>query len=1114
MPEKKHLILFFIAVTTAIFLFFLPSCSKKEKKDVNAAKPVFNKIISSASGITFNNRVIENYEKNFFDKFAYVYNGGGVGIGDFNQDGLQDIYFTGNDVLNKLYINEGNFKFKDITQAAGVDGGKGWDNGVTIVDINNDGFPDIYVCKGGYGETETERTNLLYVNQGNLTFKEQAKEYGLDEKGYSIHASFFDLDNDNDLDVYITNRPDSFFLGLSRMVSGKKDPPDVARDKIYLNDNNKFIEIGKQAGIVNNFGYALSVVTADMNGDGFQDIYVANDYADNDYLYINQKNGTFKDEIKKATNHNSLFSMGADIADVNNDGLEDILVMEMLPENYKRSKVSMPRMDVQGFWAIVDSGFHKQYMHNVLHLNHGNMFFSDVAQLAGISKTEWSWSTLATDFDNDGFRDIFVANGYRRDVFDGDIDQKLRQHMQASATKYSTTEEYFTKGFSDFISLYEPIKVRNYLFSNKGDLRFENVSESWGFTDSTFSNGAAVADFDNDGDLDLVINNLDEEALLYENVGSGDNHYLRIKLEGPIKNSDGIGAKVSVYYDGRLQQFFQQKTVRGYLSSNEAIIHFGVGKTKKIDSIVIAWPDGKKSGMQNIATDQVVKINYNDAAISNNNFHGYHPEFTESTISLLSQPFVHKENIYNEYEDQVLLPHEFSRSGPFIATGDINGDGLEDFYVGGAKGQAGVLYVQQNNKWRRKSLPLFEADKKYEDVGTQFFDAEGDGDADLYVVSGGSEFDEGSRLYQDRLYLNDGNGNFSRSSLPVTGSSGSCIISFDLDGDGDMDIFRGGEVVPHQYPKPARSYLFVNEKGKFIDKTNELARGLALAGMVKSALAADLNGDQKQELILAGEWMPLMVFEYADGKMNDASVKYGLENTEGWWNKVVADDIDGDGDMDLVAGNLGMNYKFQANAEKPFEVYAKDFDGNGTNDIFLARHLDNIVVPVRGRECTSQQFPGIAKKFPTYLSFAESDLKGILGQDIENAMHYKARMFSTVLLENNNGKFIIKKLPVEAQLSTVNGIVIKDFDNDGIKDIVMAGNKFDVEVETTAADASPGLFLKGLGNNLFKSLKPLESGFFVPYNVKDVQPVRINNAWALVVSSNNDMLRVFLGRKR
>ncbi len=1106
---QRNIILLFTAVS-----IFIASCNGGDNKTETSTEPVFRKILSSQSGITFNNLVEENYEKNFFDKFAYVYNGGGVAIGDINNDGLQDMYFTGNDVLNKLYVNEGGFKFKDITQSAGVDGGKGWDNGVTMVDINNDGWQDIYVCKGGFGETEQERTNLLYINQQNGTFTEHAKEYGLDEKGYSIHAAFFDMDNDNDLDVYITNRPDSFFLGLSKMVAGKKNPPDHARDKLYRNDNNVFTEIGKKAGITNNFGYALAVVTADLNGDGYQDIYVSNDYADNDYMYINQKNGTFKDEIKKATNHISLFSMGADIADINNDGLEDIIVTEMLPENYKRSKVSMPRMDAQGFWAIVDSGFQKQYMHNALHLNQGNGFFSDISQMAGVAKTEWSWSTLASDFDNDGNRDIFVANGYRRDVFDGDIDQKLKQHMQASVTKYSSTEEYFTKGFKDFIELYNPIKVRNYLFKNTGDLKFENVSENWGFADSTFSNGAAVADFDNDGDLDLVINNLDEEASLYENVTNKKNNFLRIKLEGPEKNFDGIGAKISLYYDGKMQQSFQQKTVRGYLSSNEPAVHFGLGKKEKVDSIIIGWPDGKENILQNISANQVVKANYKEAVPGISRNPDYQTSFAEATEQILSQPFLHKENVIDEYKDQVLLPHEFSRSGPFIATGDVNGDGEEDFYVGGAKDQAGNLYMQEDGKFVKKKITAFEADKKFEDMGVMFFDAEKDGDLDLYVVSGGSEFNEGSEMYQDRLYLNDGKGNFSKSILPSTISSGSCVISFDFDGDGDMDIFRGGEVVPHQYPKPARSYLLVNENGKFVDKTKEIAPEISLAGMVKSAVAADLNGDKKPELIIAGEWMAVKVFEFSGGKMKDVSKKYGLENTEGWWNKLVADDIDGDGDMDIVAGNLGENYKFSASMEKPFEVYAKDFDNNGTNDIFLAKHLNNIMVPIRGRECTSQQCPMIAQKFPTYLSFAESDLKGILGEDIENALHYQVHLFSSVIFINDKGKFTIKKLPVEAQLSTVNGILINDFDGDGKKDILIAGNKFDVEVETTPADASVGVFLKGLGNGNFKSTKPLESGFFTPYNVKDVQAVKTKTGLAILVSSNNDLLKVYVNKRK
>lgn len=1069
---------------------------------------VFKKIPSQESGINFENKVDENFEKNYFDKFAYVYNGGGVAVGDINNDGLTDVYFTGNEVPNKLYLNLGNMKFKDITATAGVDGGSGWDNGVTMVDINNDGLLDIYVCKGGFEDEDSSRINKLYVNQGNLTFKEEAKKFGIADNGYSIHAAFFDMDNDNDLDLYLSARPDSFYLGLSRMVSGKRNPTEKCRDKLYRNDNGAFTEIGMKAGINHNFGYALGVVTADLNNDGWTDIFVSNDYADNDYFYINQKNGTFKDEVKTMTNHLSLFSMGADIADINNDGYEDIMVMEMLPENYKRSKVSMPRMDVEGFWAIVDSGFQKQYMHNVLHLNHGNGFFSDVSQMAGISKTEWSWATLASDFDNDGKRDIFVANGYRRDLFDGDILQKQDLYVQANMNKYSSGQEMFEKGFKEYIDIYDPIKVRNYLFKNKGNLQFSNVSEAWGFKDSTFSNGAAIADFDNDGDIDLVINNLDGVADLYQNQTNTKNNFLKLKLNGPLKNADGIGAKISLYNKGKAEQFFQQKTVRGYLSSNDPIVHFGLGSQTNVDSAIIVWPDGKSNTIAGIKANQMLQVKYTDA-IDGVNHNRIYSSVLAINNQLLSAPFKHAEMAYDEYADQVLLPHEFARSGPFLATGDVNGDGKDDFYIGGAKNQAGCLYIQSANMLQKIAVPAFETDKQYEDMGAELFDADGDGDLDLYVISGGSEHPEGAPLYQDRLYLNNGKGLFTKSTLPVTASSGSCIAVFDFDGDGDPDIFRGGEVVAHQYPYPPLSYLLVNEKGKFVDKTEALAPGLSRTGMVKTAIWADLNGDKTAELIVAGEWMPIKVYAFNAGVFKEESAKVDLQQTEGWWNKLVADDIDGDGDMDLIAGNLGENYKFKASAIKPFEVYAKDFDKNGTNDIFLAKYNGDMQVPIRGRECTSQQCRFIAEKFPTYLSFAETDLKTILGEGIKDALHFKAHLFSTVIFINEKGKFVAKPLPFEAQLSTVNCIVVHDFDKDGKKDILLAGNKFDVEVETTPADASPGLLLKGLGNGNFESTKPNETGFFVPYNVKDMRLIKMNDKWLVLVSANNDLLRVF-----
>jgi hypothetical protein len=1100
-------VLFRLLLTSLIIHGCANIQDKKENNGI-AETQVFNRVPSAHSGVTFKNIVDENIN-NYFDNFAYVYNGAGVGIGDINNDGLPDIYFTGNEVPNKLYLNQGKMKFQDISQSAGIEGSGRWNNGVTMADINEDGWLDIYVCKGGWQETEAQRKNLLFINQGNLTFKEQAAEYGLDESGYSIHASFFDMDNDNDLDVYITNRPDSFDLPLTQMVRQKKLSPSSSRDKLYLNQNGRFREIGSQAGITNNFGYALSIVTADLNNDGFTDIFVANDFAEGDYMYINQKNGTFKEQIKQATNHISMYSMGTDIADINNDGLEDIFVSEMLPEDYKRSKVSMPSMDVEGFNAIVSNGMHKQYMHNALHLNQGNLFFSEIAQLSGVAKTEWSWSCLLSDFDNDGNRDLFVANGYKRDVFDGDAQQKLGTYIRNNMHKYQSPQDMLEKGFKEFIGVYEPIRVNNYLFKNNGDLRFENVSEAWGFNDPGFSNGAAVGDLDNDGDLDLVINNLDEEAFIYENTSASRNHYLKIKLVGPAGNSDGLGTKITLYCEGKIQ-YFENKTVRGYLSSNEPIVHFGLGKIPKIDSLHVRWNDGAENRLAAERVNQMLTVRYDEAIRKPVTKVKDKTIFTEETAALFTRRFVHHENDVNEYKTQILLPHMFSRSGPFISTGDVNGDGEEDFYVGGAAGQAGSLYIQKNGQLVQKTIAVFEKNKAYEDMGSSFFDADQDGDQDLYVVSGGSEFPQGYENYQDRLYLNDGQGNFSAAGLPQTISSGSCVVPYDMDGDGDMDLFRGGQVIADLYPKDPQSYLLVNENGKFVDKTIAIAPLLARAGMVNAAVWVDLNGDKKPELVVVGEWMPIRVFAFTEGKLDDVSSAFGLENTEGWWNTIAADDLDGDGDQDLIIGNLGENYKFRASKERPFQVYAKDFDNNGTNDIFLARYYqDTRLVPIRGRECTSQQMPVIAKKFPTYLSFATSDLPGILGKDMADAMHYKAHVFSSVMVLNENGKLRIKNLPVEAQFSTVNGIIVEDFDQDGNKDILLAGNKFDMEVETTAADASPGLLMKGLGNLDFKCLKPFESGFFAPYNVKDIKVLKMKDEWAILVGINNDGIRIF-----
>jgi enediyne biosynthesis protein E4 len=1102
----KYIIRVVIILFTAFFLF---KCESRDEKNVPADMPLFIKVPSDQSGIFFKNEIEEKFD-NYFVFFPYIYNGGGVAVGDINNDGLIDIYFTSNEQNNKLYLNKGDFKFEDITKSAGVAGKKGWDNGVVMADVNADGYLDIYISRGGWQDTDEERKNLLYINNGDLTFTEKAAEYGLDDMAYSIHASFFDMDNDNDLDVYIINRPDSFYLPLSTMAANRHIPNDYFRDKLYRNDGGVFKEIGKEAGITENFGYSLGVITADFNLDGYKDIFVSNDYSERDFLFINNGDGTFTDRMEAATNHLSLASMGADMADINNDGLEDLIVLEMQPEDYRRAKTSMPPMDQEGYDAILQAGMYKQYLHNVLHLNMGNLFFSEIGYYAGITNTDWSWGCLASDYDNDGYRDLFIANGFRRDVMHGDIQLKIREFINMNRHRFNSAMDMFNNGFDEFINLYEGIKLKNYLFKNNGDLTFTDVSGEWGFTELSYSNGAAIADFDNDGDLDIVVNNLGAEAFLFENTQK-NNNYIQVELAGPELNPSGLGAYISIYYDGGFQ-FYENKTVRGYLSSSTPIPHFGLGKIDIIDSLKVRWTDGHENKVANIAVNQRIKIPYTESEPARGPILkklSQKQSIKESTRSSLTPVFLHRENDFNDYKDQKLLPHQFSRSGPFISVGDFNGDGLDDFYIGGAKGQAGSLYQQRNQKFIKVASSSILADKDYEDMGSVFFDVDGDGDLDLYVVSGGSEYAEGHEMYQDRLYLNDGTGKFTKTSVPKTISSGSCVISADFDQDGDMDLFVGGQVMGGLYPHPPRSYILVNEGGKLVDKTEEIAPDISRIGMVNSGVFADINNNGRPELIIVGEWMPIKVFEYSENKFRDISLSASLDYTNGWWNKVIAADLDNDGDLDLIVGNLGENYKFKASLKYPFHVFANDYDRNGTNDIFLAYYHGDRLKPVRGKEILTQQFPYMNILFPTFNDFARADMSDILGAIPPSSIHLQAYQFSSIILINEGGKFTTRKLPLHAQFSTLNGIVVKDINEDGMKDLMIGGNKFDVEVETTPADASPGFVLLGLGNFEYKVQMPYESGFFIPYNVKDLQLINSGDKWSVLVSSNNDSLRVF-----
>ncbi len=1091
-----------------LIVVFLASCETAEKT-TPTTEDTFKLLPAKQTGIFFLNHVEEN-ATNYVAHFNYVYNGGGVAIGDINNDGLPDIYFTGNEVPNKLYLNLGNFKFKDISFTAGVSNQKGWHNGVNMIDVNHDGWLDIYVCRGGWKDENKDRENLLFINNGDLTFTESAVKFGLNDPGYSLHSVFLDIDNDNDLDMYLTNRPGEFYLTMEEVLAGEKEQNDLYRDKLYVNDNGTYKEKGLSAGIVNNFGYGLGVATADINNDGFIDIYVTNDYQQEDYLYVNNGDGTFTNKIKELTNHTSFYSMGLDISDLNNDGYEDILTLDMLPEEYVRSKTTMASMDVASYNDLIDKGFHHQYMHNMLQLNLGNGHFSEISQLAGITKTDWSWSCLGNDFNHDGNKDLYITNGYRRDVTDKDANIKFFKYINSPEIEKNSV----AKNTENILNLYQSTKLSNYLFSNNGDLTFSKVTDQWGLAEKSFSNGAATADLDNDGDLDLVVNNLESVAFVYENkTDKKDNNYVKIKLIGPEKNPSGIGAKIEAKCNG--QVFFQQfKTTRGYLSSVEPIAHFGLGKNKIIDDLTITWPDGKVSSLQNINTNQTLDIKYAEAEnVKAKDEVKSTPILKEVTDLYFDQSFKHQENSFDDYKDQILLPHKLSTLGPFTSIADVNNDGIDDFYVGGAAGQSGTLYIQDNTgKFSVKKNGAFASDSRHEDLGAHFFDSDGDGDPDLYVVSGGNEFPEGSALYQDRLYLNNGRGEFIKSnSLPAITASGSCVISHDFDDDGDLDLFVGGRLVPGKYPMPAQSYLLRNENGSsWTDVSTQYSDQLTKLGMVTDATWLDVNGDQTKELCVVGEWMPITIIKIENKKAVDITADIGFAKTRGWWNTVKSHDIDGDGKQDLILGNLGKNYKFKAEPEKPFYVFADDFDNNGTNDVFLAKKNNNDLVPIRGKECSTQQLPMLKEKFKSYESFANAELGSILGESLHEALSYEAHQFGSMMLRNTGKGFKSIELPTLAQISTIQSFVFGDFDGDNIEDILFGGNNFDVEVETTRADSSPGFVLKGTENGKFESiLMPGESGLFIPYNVKDIKKIQLANGnVGVLVTTNNGKMRL------
>jgi len=1085
-----------------ILLINLFNCSDQKKTLPSKAKKIFTQLSSNKSNISFANTLTENDSLNYFT-YGYIFMGGGVSAGDINNDGLIDLFFTGNQVSNKLYVNKGNLEFEDITEKANITGDSRWYTGVTMVDINQDGFLDIYCSVGGkFGPKE----NQLFVNNGDNTFSEKAEEYGIAEIGNSVQSTFFDYDLDGDLDLYVANYPPTPFNAPNQYYRYKKDnPKGKESDKLYRNDNGIFKDVTKKAGL-RNFGLSLSATVGDINQDGWPDLYVSNDFSSPDHFYINNKNGTFSEMSKEITKNTSFYGMGVDIADINNDGLLDIFQVDMTAQNNRRAKANMASMNPKLFWSTVNSGFHYQYMQNSLQLNNGIVNdtlpnFSNISRLAGVSSTDWSWGPLLADLDNDGLKDIFIANGTRREINNKDYFDSIKNVWNPNKNLLKQSLAIPSE------------KIDNFVYKNNGDLTFSKKNKDWGISYKGFSNGSVYADLDNDGDLEIISNNIDDTATIFENKSADFNNYLTIKLEGTKQNLLGIGAKVTVKTKENTQ--FQELTLsRGFQSSVAPQFHFGIGKIDTIQSLEIQWPDNTFQKLKNITANQSVVLNHKDASSLENSTTLVSTLFTSSSKDSIIN-HLHIENIYDDFKKEVLIPHQTSRLGPFVAVGDLNGDSLDDVIIGGAsQNQAGIFYKTKNGFLKQEDSKL-GLDSSHEDMGIHIFDADKDGDNDVYIVSGGNEFEPNSVMLQDRLYVNDGKGNFSKSinALPEMLTSGSRVYSHDYDKDGDLDLFVGGRLVPGNYPLPAKSYILENQsiKGapKFIDVTTKVAPGLEKLGLVTDASWTDIDKDGWTDLVISGEWMPITVFINSKGTFKNSTKELGLEDTTGWWFSIKSGDFDNDGDIDFIAGNLGLNFKYKANAEETFDIYLNDFDKNEKNDIVLSYYNDGKEYPLRGRECSSQQIPTIKKKFEDYASFSTATLNDVYTKEaLENSLHYQVKSFASVYIENKDGKLILHKLPIEAQLSNINQIIVKDFDGDGSLDAITAGNLYSAEVETPRNDASNGLLLKGDGKGGFKAIKTLESGLYIPGDVKDMHTISVNNQNYIIATKNNDFVQV------
>ena len=1108
---KNHTLGFGIYVLLGAYL--LSSCKQE-------TKTLFRLLPSEKTGVTFNNIIEENDSFNILTH-EYIYNGGGVGIADFNNDGLQDIFFSGNLVPNKLYVNKGNFKFEDASNAAGVQIAGRWSSGVAIADINKDGWMDIYVCATMHTDSANRR-NMLFINKGPdkdgiPIFANRAGDYGLEYGGYSVTAAFFDYDKDDDLDLYllINQRMDDIPSNYRPKITDGSAPNN---DRLFRNNNDgTFTDVTQEAGItLEGFGLGLSV--SDLNLDGWPDIYVSNDYQSNDILYMNNRDGTFTNRIADFIGHQSQFSMGNDAADFNNDGMPDIITTDMLPETNDRKKSTIGNKSYLTYINNEKYGYEPQYVRNMLHLNsglHHGIKFSEVGQFSGIYQTEWSWSPLFADFDNDGYKDLIVTNGFPKDITDKDFANY--RSMVANIASLALLK--------DSIPI---VKIPNYVFRNNGDLTFQNVTDEWGLGLPSFSNGASFADLDNDGDLDYVINNINGEASVYENtlygpsnLGQNKNcNFVRVMLSDATHKRSSIGAKVTLYANGSLQ-YYENNVYRGFLSSVENLIHFGLGNAQSVDSLIVVWADGNTQKLVDPQINQLIRIEYSPAAstIRTALAERETSTFFRNATRASGIEFRHEEEDKIDYNLQRTLPHKFSQSGPGLAVGDINNDGFEDLVVGGSTGYHFTVFFQdQDGSFRMDKKPEADVAKTEEDQSLLLFDADADGDLDLYIVSGSIEH-ASNEAYQDRLFLNDGKGNFRHNvnALPDLKTSGSCVRAADFDSDGDLDLFVGGRVVPGEYPTSPKSFLLRNDKGKFTEVTAEVCPALNYAGMITDALWTDFNNDQKPDLIVVGEFTPILFFENNGGRL--VRIKTDIDDQTGWWNSITSGDYDLDGDVDYVIGNLGLNNSYQVTHNFPLKAFAKDFDANGSMDVIMACYMrqsmtsdKKALYPVHFWDELNSQSPKFRNKFSGYRQYGRATMEDLLtAEERKDALVLEANQMASVYVENlGQNRFSLRILDPLAQLAPVNGMLTDDLNDDGFPDLIIVGNDFGNEVFAGRYDAFNGLILFGDGKGNFETKASAETGFYVPGDAKSLVKLTGITNDLFIASQNRDSIRVFM----